>query len=131
MALPGTGYRTVGSVMLEMSFHFLEDVVHTTLTTAVSAPGTASPIVESLEMPRNAVYVGAQIVVDSGNKRSRHRHQCRSFANSPTCPRSASSRSDVPGTTVIRRSVVYADGNPIPLARGQHEFMAQVHKELY
>ena len=66
MALPGSGYRSVLSVMLEMSFTLLEDIVYTSITTAVSAPGSATVVVGSLGIPRNAVYIGARLVVDPG-----------------------------------------------------------------
>jgi len=66
MALPGTGYRSVLSMMLEMSFHLLEPIISTTLTSPVSAVGTASPTVASLGIPTSALYIGAQIVIDGG-----------------------------------------------------------------
>jgi len=66
MALPGTGYRSVLSLALEMSFHLVEPVVSTTLTSAISSTGNQTATVGSLGYPINALYPGAQIVVDSG-----------------------------------------------------------------
>ena len=66
MAIPGTGYRNVLSVMLEISFHLLEPIISTTLTSAVSASGSATVTVGSLGIPSNALYIGAQVVVDTG-----------------------------------------------------------------
>src|ERR1700685_2115280 len=67
MALPGIGYRTVLSVMLEMSFELVEPIISTTLTSPVSAPGAATVTVGSLGFPVSALYIGAQVVVDTGN----------------------------------------------------------------
>ena len=64
MALPGTGFRSALSVMLEMSGHLVQDFVYTSLTSAVTAVGTATVSVSSLGINRNAVYVGAQLVID-------------------------------------------------------------------
>jgi len=52
--------------MLELSFHLVEPVLYTTLTSPVSAVGVASPTVASLGIPTNALYTGAQIVIDGG-----------------------------------------------------------------
>ena len=66
MAVPGTGYRNVLSVMLEISFHLLEPIISTTLTSAVSASGSATVTVGSLGIPSKPLYIGAQVVVDTG-----------------------------------------------------------------
>ena len=66
MATTGTGYRSVLSMMIEMSFHLVEPIIYSTLTTAVAAPGSATVIVGSLGTPSNALYDGAQIVIDFG-----------------------------------------------------------------
>ena len=50
-----------------MGLHLVEPFIYTTLTSAVNAIGTASPSVASLGIPINALYVGAQIVIDVGN----------------------------------------------------------------
>lgn len=62
MAQPGTGIRTVNSVAIEISFHFLQPYVNTTLTQAVASPGMQVVSVASLE----AIYPGAQLVIDQG-----------------------------------------------------------------
>ncbi len=54
------------SVMIEMSFHLLEGIISTTLTSAVSASGSATVTVGSLGIPSNSLYIGAQVVVDTG-----------------------------------------------------------------
>lgn len=66
MALPGTGYRTVGSMLIEIGLHLLEPFISTTLTSAVTAMGVASPTVGVLGYPINALYPGARIVVGTG-----------------------------------------------------------------
>lgn len=52
--------------MIEISCHLLEDFVWTTLATAVPIPGISTVMVNSLGINRNAVYVGARLVVDTG-----------------------------------------------------------------
>lgn len=66
MALPGVGFRTVGSMMIEISLALIEDFVWTTLTTSVPVPGLNTVIVGLLGINRNAVYVGARLIVDVG-----------------------------------------------------------------
>lgn len=66
MAQIGVGYRTVWSVMLEMSFELVEPYLYSTTIGAVAAPGDATIQVGSLGYPVNAVYNGAQLVIDSG-----------------------------------------------------------------
>jgi hypothetical protein len=53
-------------MMIEMSYHLVESIIYSTLTTAVAAPGSASVIVGSLGTPSSALYDGAQIVIDFG-----------------------------------------------------------------
>lgn len=62
MANPGTGFRSVNSVAIEISNHFVEPYVSTTLTSPVSAPGSQTISVASTV----AMYIGAQIVCDVG-----------------------------------------------------------------
>jgi hypothetical protein len=50
-----------------MSFHLLEDYIFTSLATAVSAAGSTTVTVGSLGTPRNALYDGAQLIIDWGN----------------------------------------------------------------
>lgn len=66
MAFPGTGYRSVGSLMFEIGLHLLEPFISTTLSAPV-ASGVSSATVASLGYPVNAVYPGALIIVDAGN----------------------------------------------------------------
>jgi hypothetical protein len=66
MAVPGTGFRTVWSMALEMSFHLLEPYLYSTTLSAVSAPGTATVQLLNLGYPVPAVFVGAQLVIDTG-----------------------------------------------------------------
>jgi hypothetical protein len=66
VAATGTGYRSVLSMMIELSFHLVESILYSTLTTAVAAPGSTTVVVGSLGTPKNALYVGAQIVIDFG-----------------------------------------------------------------
>lgn len=68
MAFPvGSGFRTALSLMYEISFHLLEDYIYTNLTSAVIAIGPSTVTVNSLGYPRNALYIGAQLLIDSGN----------------------------------------------------------------
>jgi hypothetical protein len=66
MAFPGLGYRTVWSVMLEMSFELIEPTLYSTTASAVAAPGPATIQVNSLGYPVSAVYEGAQLLIDTG-----------------------------------------------------------------
>jgi hypothetical protein len=66
MAQTGTGFRSVISVMLEVSFHLLEPYLYTTTSSAVVAPGSATINVPTLGYPVNACYVGAQLIIDTG-----------------------------------------------------------------
>lgn len=66
MALPGTGYRTVGSLLIEIGLHLIEPFIFSTLTSAVAVAGISSPAVASLGYPVNSLYPGAMIVVDGG-----------------------------------------------------------------
>lgn len=65
MAFPGTGYRTVGSLMFEMGLHLVEPFISTTLS-APLVSGVSSASVASLGYPVNAVYPGALVVVAVG-----------------------------------------------------------------
>lgn len=62
MANPGLGFRTVNSLLIEISYHFLQPYVNTIITDVVAAPGVATVHVSSLL----AVYVGCELVVDTG-----------------------------------------------------------------
>jgi hypothetical protein len=53
-------------MMIEMSFHLVEPIIYSSLTAAVSAPGSTAVTVGSLGIPINALYVGAQLIVDWG-----------------------------------------------------------------
>ena len=53
-------------MMIDMSFVLLEPILYTTLITPVSAPGATLVTVGSLGIPVNALYDGAQIVIDGG-----------------------------------------------------------------
>jgi hypothetical protein len=66
MAQVGTGYRSVISMMLELSFHLLEPWLITTTSSAVIAQGTATVQLGTLGYPVSACYVGAQLVIDTG-----------------------------------------------------------------
>ena len=66
MALPGTGFRSCWSVMIEMSLCLVEDFVYTSLTSPVSSIGPATVTVGSLGMNRPAVYAGAELIIDWG-----------------------------------------------------------------
>ena len=59
MANPGTGYRTVNSLLAEISLHLLEPLCNTQLTVN-TAPGVQTPTVGSTV----GMYVGALLVVD-------------------------------------------------------------------
>jgi hypothetical protein len=65
MAFPGLGFRTVWSVMLEMSFELVEPTLYSTTASAVVSPGSATIQVNSLGYPVSAVYVGAQLLIDA------------------------------------------------------------------
>lgn len=62
MATIGVGYRTVQDVLIEISLRLVEDYVNTTITAPVAATGSQTVAVGSLW----AIYVGAQLVIDSG-----------------------------------------------------------------
>lgn len=62
----GIGYRSVWSMMIEMSFHLVEPIVFTALTSTIPSSGAASPTVGSMGIPVNAIYIGAQLVIDPG-----------------------------------------------------------------
>ena len=67
MAFPaGSGFRTALSLMYEISFALVEDYVYTTLTSAVTSIGAATVSVASPGFPRSALYVGAQLLIDTG-----------------------------------------------------------------
>lgn len=66
MAQSGTGYRSVISMLMEISLHLVEPYCWTTTSAAVAAPGSASISVGSLGTPVNACYIGAQLVIDTG-----------------------------------------------------------------
>jgi hypothetical protein len=83
MAYPGSGFKSVLSMMIELSFHLIEPIIYTTTTTSVGTGGYGTggyggggygggfvnPVtvtVNSLGFPVNALYPGAQIVVDIG-----------------------------------------------------------------
>jgi hypothetical protein len=66
MAQVGTGYRTAWSMALEIGLHLLEPYLYSTTISAVSAPGTATIQVPTLGYPVLAVFVGAQLVIDTG-----------------------------------------------------------------
>src|ERR1700735_1933724 len=66
MAQVGVGFRTVWSVMLEMSFELVEPYIYSTTIGAVAAPGVATITVNSLGVPVPACYPGAQLIIDSG-----------------------------------------------------------------
>lgn len=66
MAQIGVGYRSVWSVMLEMSFELVEPYLYSTTASAVASAGTATVQVNTLGYPVVAVYSGAQLVIDSG-----------------------------------------------------------------
>lgn len=61
MAQPGTGFRSVNSLAIEISYHLLEKIVQASITPAV-APGLQTVAVSSAV----GVYAGAQIVCDVG-----------------------------------------------------------------
>lgn len=61
MANPGIGFRTVGSLAIEISSHFLQPYVNTILT-QITATGVQVVHVGSTD----ALYVGAQLVVAEG-----------------------------------------------------------------
>lgn len=62
MANPGTGFRTVNSILAEISLHLLEPLVNTTLSAPI-ASGLQTATVGST----TAMYVGALLVVDLGS----------------------------------------------------------------
>lgn len=62
MAIPGFGFRTVNTLLMEISLHLVEPIVQTTLTESVAAPGVASPTVGSTAN----IYVDALLVCDTG-----------------------------------------------------------------
>jgi len=66
MAQVGSGFRSVWSVMLEMSFELIEPYLYSTTASAVASAGTATIQVNTLGYPVPAVFVGAQLVIDSG-----------------------------------------------------------------
>jgi hypothetical protein len=62
VANPGVGYRTVNSLLMEMSYHLLQPIVYTTLSQSTLAGlNVAAPVPTTLNM-----YPGAMLVVDSG-----------------------------------------------------------------
>ena len=63
MALIGTGFRTVNSVLCEMSFHLCQPIVYTTL--ALPITGSHAPQTATVAST-NALYPGAQVIADSG-----------------------------------------------------------------
>ena len=62
MAVPGIGYRRVWDLMIEMSLHLLQPFCFTTLSAPVLA---GSSVVAQVPTTAN-LYVGAQLVIDSG-----------------------------------------------------------------
>jgi hypothetical protein len=69
MAIPGFGYRLVNDLLMEISKHVVEPILLTTLTAPVVTPGSQTVLVGSVLDPNNselAVYIGAQVVVDTG-----------------------------------------------------------------
>lgn len=65
MATTGTGYRTVNDVLIEASYQLVEPICKTMLTAPIAAPGVQSVTVGSTDN----LYVGAQLVVDTGANR--------------------------------------------------------------
>lgn len=65
MATIGTGYRTVNDLLIEVSYSLVEPIVKTALTGPVAATGPQTVTVASTDN----MYVGAQLVVDSGTPR--------------------------------------------------------------
>jgi hypothetical protein len=62
MAATGVGYRTVNSLLMEMSYHLLQPIVYTALSQSTLAGlNVAVPVPTTLNM-----YPGALLVVDSG-----------------------------------------------------------------
>lgn len=62
MANPGLGFRTVNSLLIEISLHFLQPYVNTQITQAIVAPGPQTVSIASTDM----LYPGARVVVDTG-----------------------------------------------------------------
>jgi hypothetical protein len=62
MANPGIGFRTAGSLAIEISLHFLQPYVHTILTQLITVPGVQAVTVGSTD----AIYPGALLVVAEG-----------------------------------------------------------------
>ena len=62
MANPGTGYRSVVSLMMEMSLHLLQPIVYTPLTAPITSTGVQTASIAST----TNLYAGAQLVVDTG-----------------------------------------------------------------
>ena len=62
--MPGLGYRSTWSLAIEISCHLVQPFIYSTLTSPVSAPSTTTVSVASLGIPQNALYDGAQIIID-------------------------------------------------------------------
>ena len=63
MAATGTGYRTVNSLMCEMSYHLLQHPTVTTLSAAITATG-----IQTATIPNTVnLYPNAMLVIDGGN----------------------------------------------------------------
>lgn len=63
MAATGTGYRTVNSLMMEMSYHLLQHPTITTLSAAIAATGLQTATIPST----TNLYPGALLAIDTGN----------------------------------------------------------------
>ena len=84
MANPGTGYRTAGDLLLEMSFHLAQPGVYTSLTNPITAgAGVTATVGTTFYM-----YPGAQLVVEVPGKgrASAKRSTKSSICCAPKCP---------------------------------------------
>ncbi len=62
MASVGIGYKIVSDLMVEISLHFIEPLVNTSLTAPVTAGNNVTASVGST----SAMYVGAMVLIDRG-----------------------------------------------------------------
>jgi len=133
MAFPGSGFRSVLSMMLEISFHLVEPIVYTSTVNVIS-PGTANAIVGSLGQPVNALYDGAQLVVDTGiNQEIVTVSNVNSPANAFTAPFIFAHPAGTPvvGATFPTQAssgdYFYSQAEILSyIARAQNEFLAMV-----
>lgn len=135
MALPGTGYRTVGSLLIEIGLHLVEPFIFSTLTSAVVAAGISSPSVASLGYPVNALYPGAMIVVDDGTPSEEEVTVTAVNVGAKTFTALFLNTHAIGATVVAATFPTQAvSGDPFftqteilsYIARAQHEFLAQV-----